>query len=121
MTAGNPDDGRKQDADSVSKMKQHYVEVLMNQTTWTEDEAHAKLEENGYNVQTCVRLFMGLPIANEVAGNSKPAKSVNQSIYQNIRGMMDDASQRYERKKAMEARIEAAKEAYKRATQPSED
>jgi hypothetical protein len=121
MATNNPGDGRKQDSDSVTKMKQHYVEVLMNQTTWTEDESRAKLEENGYNVHRCVRLFMGLPVANEVAGNRKPAKSVNQSIYQNIRGMMDDASQRYERKKEMEARIEAAKEAYKRATQPSDD
>lgn len=95
-------------AEAVAQMKQHYVEVLMSQTTWSEDEARQKLEENGYNVHTCVRIFMGLPIS-EVP--SKP-KTVNQSIYQNIRGMMDDASRRYERKKAMEERIEAAKRAY---------
>ena len=102
-------------AEALEKMKTHYVEVLTNQTTWSEEEAREKLEANGYNVQLCVRLFMGLPPTAEVS-SVKP-KTVNQGIYNHIRGMMDDASQRYERKKAMEAKIEAAKEAYIRSTQ----
>ncbi len=102
-------------AEAVAQMKDHYVEVLTNQTTWSEEEAREKLEANGYNVQLCVRLFMGLPPTAE-ASSVKP-KTVNQGIYSHIRGMMDDASQRYERKKAMEAKIEAAKEAYIRSTQ----
>ena len=45
-------------AEALEKMKNHYVEVLMNQTTWSEDESREKLEANDYNVQKCVRLFM---------------------------------------------------------------
>lgn len=105
-------------AEALEKMKTHYVEVLMNQTTWSEEEAREKLEANGYNVQKCVRLFMGLPPTAE-AQSVKP-KTVNQGIYNHIRGMMDEASQRYERKKAMETKIEAAKEAYLRANQKSD-
>lgn len=105
-------------AEALEKMKNHYVEVLMNQTTWSEDESREKLEANDYNVQKCVRLFMGLSPTAETS-SVKP-KTVNQGIYNHIRGMMDEASQRYERKKAMEARIEAAKEAYVRANQKSD-
>jgi hypothetical protein len=105
--------------EALEKMKKHYVEVLMNQTTWSADEAREKLEANGYNVQLCVRLFMGLSPTAE-APTVKP-KTVNQGIYNHIRGMMDDASRRYERKKAMEARIEAAKEAYVRSNQKSDN
>jgi hypothetical protein len=108
----------KAKAEAAEKMKQHYVEVLMNQTTWSEEEAREKLEANGYNVHTCVRLFMGMSPTEE-ASTVKP-KTVNQGIYNHIRGMMDDASQRYERKKAMEARIEAAKEAYIRSNQQND-
>ena len=105
-------------AEALEKMKNHYVEVLMNQTTWSEDESRERLEANDYNVQKCIRLFMGLPPTAE-AQSVKP-KTMNQGIYNHIRGMMDEASQRYERKKAMEARIEAAKEAYVRANQKSD-
>ena len=86
----------KAKAEAAEKMKQHYVEVLMNQTTWSEDEAREKLEANDYNVHKCVRLFMGMP-ATAQSHAVKP-NTVNQGIYNHIRGMMDDASQRYERK-----------------------
>jgi len=105
-------------AESIEQMKKHYVEVLMNQTTWSEYESREKLEANDYNVHKCIRLFMGMTPTAE-APTVKP-KTVNQGIYNHIRGMMDDASQRYERKKAMEARIEAAKEAYIRSTQQND-
>ena len=108
----------KAKAEAAEQMKQHYVEVLMNQTTWSEEEARERLEANSYNVHQCVRLFMGMPLKAETQ-TVKP-KTVNQGIYNHIRGMMDDASQRYERKKAMEARIEAAKEAYIRSNQQDE-
>jgi hypothetical protein len=108
----------KAKAEAAEKMKNHYVEVLMNQTTWSEDEAREKLEENGYNVHKCVRVFMGMSPTSET--QTVQPKTLNQGIYNHIRGMMDEASQRYERKKTMEARIEAAKEAYVRANQKSD-
>lgn len=100
--------------EAVKKMREHYVEVLMGQTTWERDEATEKLGANGYNVQACVRLFMGLPaVPSQPRANT--SSTTNQAIYGNIRGMMDEASRRYERKKEIENRIQMAREAYQQA------
>lgn len=102
--------------EAIDRMKSHCVDVLMSQTTWSEEEARAKLEENEYNVQSCVRIFMGMPAKKDVtsSNSSITPKTVNQHIYGNIRNMMDDASKRYEQRKLMEQRIQDAKEAYTR-------
>lgn len=99
--------------EAVERMKTHCVEVLMSQTTWSEEEARAKLEENEYNVQACVRIFMGMPPKKDIeTSTSITSKTVNQHIYGNIRSMMDEASKRYEKRKIMEQRIQEAKETY---------
>lgn len=101
--------------EAIDRMKSHCVDVLMSQTTWSEEEARAKLEENEYNVQSCVRIFMGMPAKKDVTSSQNiTTKTVNQHIYGNIRNMMDDASKRYEQRKLMEQRIQDAKEAYTR-------
>ena len=103
--------------EAMQRQKEHLVTVLMSQTTLTEDDARSRLEENGYNVQKCIRVFMGMPAEEKTTCGvgSASGKTVNQSIYGNIRSMMDEASFRYERRKEMEARIEMAKEAYLRS------
>lgn len=98
--------------EQISKMKEHYLEVLRSQTTWTDEEAKQKLEENNYNVQACIRIFMGLPAERPNMSCSSNNTSINQGIYSNIRGMMDHAAYRYEKKKEMEAKIQAMRDAY---------
>lgn len=97
--------------EKIKQIKQHCIDVLVSQTTWCEDEAREKLEENNYNVQSCVRIFMGLPPDRPTNDISSRKTTVNQHIYNNIRGMMDDASRRYEMKKEMEAKIQMARQA----------
>lgn len=97
----------------IAKTKEHYIEVLQGQTTWSYEEAKTKLEENNYNVQACVRIFMGLPALKENNNTSnKNNTTINQSIYTQIRGVMDNASHRYEKKKQMEEKMQAMREMY---------
>lgn len=96
--------------EALRQMKEHYVNVLMNQTTWNEEEAREKLEETGYNIQSCVRMFMGMPAEKAGGDASSRTKTVNQEIYGNIRTMMDEASSRYEKRKALEEKLEAYKQ-----------
>jgi hypothetical protein len=99
-------------------MKEHYLEVLKGQTTWTEEEAKQKLEENNYNVQACIRTFMGLSAERPDMSSASKNTTINQSIYSNIRGMMDNASYRYEKKKEMEAKLQAIRDAYSQKNEP---
>lgn len=98
--------------EQIVKMKEHYVEVLQGQTTLSEDEAKKMLEENNYNVQACIRIFMGLPAERPNMSCASSSKTINQGIYNNIRGLMDEAAYRYEKKKEMETKIEAMRAAY---------
>lgn len=108
--------------EAFRKMKEHCVDVLMGQTTWDRERATSELEANGYNVQACVRIFMGLPpnkdessaTATSRVQQEKRKMTTNQAIYGSIRGMMDEASRRYEKKKEMEDKLQAAREAYQR-------
>ena len=101
---------KKQKEEYEKKMKEHYVEVLMNQTTLTNEEAKELLEKNNYNVMDCVRIFMG--INKKDKPKPEPKFTVNQGIYNHIRGMMDEASQRYEKQKEMEEKLQRMRETY---------
>lgn len=101
---------KKQKEEYEKKMKEHYVEVLMNQTTLTNQEAKELLEKNNYNVMDCVRIFMG--INKKEKPKQEPKFTVNQGIYNHIRGMMDEASQRYEKQKEMEEKLQRMRETY---------
>lgn len=114
----------KKREEAIEKVKAQCLDVLLKQTTWTEEEALEKLEENNYNVKACVRIFMGLPPMKEV---SDTHSSLNQGIFSEIRGMMDEASERHERKKRYEeqmaikqAQMQAQAAAYAKAKAEAE-
>jgi hypothetical protein len=96
----------------IQRIKEHYVEVLMSQTTWSEEEAKQQLEENNFNVMECVRKFMGIPNKKANEDESQTRTTINQGIYKNIRSMMDEASYRYEKRKEMEERLQAIRDSY---------
>lgn len=101
-----------------SEMKSHYISVLMSQTTYNEEEAKERLEANNYNVMEAVRDFMGINSSNKkqsverINKDNKSAFTVNQGIYNHIRGMMDEASYRYEKQKQMEEKLQRIRENY---------
>ena len=90
----------------------------MSQTTYNEEEAKERLEANNYNVMEAVRDFMGINSSNKkqsverINKDNKSAFTVNQGIYNHIRGMMDEASYRYEKQKQMEEKLQRIRENY---------
>jgi NACalpha-BTF3-like transcription factor len=108
---------KKKKEEYEKSMKQHYISVLMSQTTLTEEEAKERLEANKYNVMEAVRDFMG--ITNKVKNSNNynnyqqnEKTTINQGIYNHIRGMMDEASYRYDKQKQMEEKLQRIRESY---------
>lgn len=100
--------------------KQHYeksIEVVMNQTTYTREEAIAGLEKYKGNVILVVKEFLGVPEKNATnSGNSEvggSGGSLNQKRYGVIRDFMDKAAVSYikaqERNKIVNQMLERQK------------
>lgn len=87
-------------------LKAECVRALMGQTTWSEEEAIEHLEEQKYNVEACVRVFMGMPPVKENPKANNSYSSVNQGIFSEIRSLMDEASRKYEMKKRREEKLQ---------------
>jgi len=69
--------------------------IVMKQTTYTEKEAFNKLNENNWDIEDVIRKYMGN--TTESTGQSK--KTVNQQIFTEIRGFMDNAMEGYNERK----------------------
>ena len=73
------------------------LSMIMRQTNYDQATAQQKMLEHNNNIMQVIREYMA---------PAKPIKvcttklSVNQQIYKEIRGMMDDAAKRYELEKA---------------------
>jgi hypothetical protein len=108
--------------------KQHYeksIEVVMNQTTYTREEAIAGLEKYKGNVILVVKEFLGVPEKNATnsgnsegsggggSGGSGSGGSLNQKRYGVIRDFMDKAAVSYikaqERNKIVNQMLERQK------------
>jgi hypothetical protein len=76
-----------------NKSIQKNIDIIMKQTTYTEEEALKKLEEFNNDVIKVVRDFMG--INNNTNTNTKTIKSINQEIYKQIRTTLDSTMQSY--------------------------
>jgi hypothetical protein len=76
------------------------LEIIMRQTNYDKDTAQKKLTEHNNDSMQVIREYMK-------PTNQKPVcttkLSVNQQIYKEIRGMMDDAAKRYELEKAKQS------------------
>jgi NACalpha-BTF3-like transcription factor len=99
--------------------KQNYekcIEVVMNQTTYTREEAIASLQKHKGNVMHVVKEFLGVPEKNE---HEKSGGSLNQKRYGVIRDFMDKAAIGYmkaqERNKVVNEMLEKQKKAREEA------
>ena len=76
------------------------LDVIMRQTDYDQATAQQKMVEHNNDVMKVIREYMA---------PAKPTKicttklSVNQQIYKEIRGMMDDAAKKYELEKAKQS------------------
>ena len=79
------------------------INMIMRQTDYTKEISEKKLKEHNNDIMSVMREYMG---PSKIG--SKPASSkfsVNQQIFKEIRGMMDDASKTYQNKKEKEEKI----------------
>ena len=80
------------------KQKDMIIQVVTRQTSLTYDEAKEKLEEEKYNYMKVIKEWNGI----QSKEDSKTPKTVNQEIYKQIRGLMDDSCKNYRMKKEYE-------------------
>ena len=74
------------------------VEMIMRQTNYTKDVAQEKLKVHKNDYMQVIRDYMMPPAKPPQCAATK--LSVNQQIYKEIRGMMDEAAKRYEAEKS---------------------
>jgi len=61
------------------------VQIVMRQTTYTEDIALEKLKESNFDHLRVIKAYMGLP-----EKKTEQVKSINQEIYKQIRHRLDN-------------------------------
>jgi hypothetical protein len=80
----------------MNDINEEHINMIMRQTDYTRETAQQKLQEHKNDLMSVIREYMA-PSSN--ASAQVPKKSVNQQIYKEIRGLMDDASRNYANKK----------------------
>ena len=85
-------------------MNEEHISMIMRQTDYTRETAQQKLQEHKNDLMSVIREYMAPPtsvLTSGLAPGHAPgqAKSVNQQIYKEIRGLMDDAARNYANKK----------------------
>jgi N-acetylmuramic acid 6-phosphate (MurNAc-6-P) etherase len=68
------------------------VSMVMRQTDYTEEEAQQKLLESNGNVIMVIKNYLGIT---EKKALPKPATSVNQEIYKQLRSKLDESIKTY--------------------------
>ena len=69
------------------------VQIIMRQTDYTEEKSREKLEQFKFDEIAVIKDYFGISEKSEEL--VKPVKSVNQSIYKQIRGHLDGAMRGY--------------------------
>ena len=114
------------------KIKKEKIRVVISQTGYTEEEAIDKLTKLDWDCKKTIKFYLTggnnsihnhqsihtdessdnnreytelstQPSKNDLNRNTKNTKSINQQIYGEIRGLMDNASRNYYRKKERDA------------------
>ena len=67
------------------------IQIILRQTDYNEEKAREKLSEFNYDEIAVIRDYFGILHKK----TEEPIKSVNQSIYKNIRGHLDGAMRNY--------------------------
>lgn len=80
-------------------MTENHIQFILNQTTYTKEEAESLLSENNNDYELVIKKYLN--------PNYQPPKqkklSVNQQKYKEIREMMDEVYRSYDKKKEAES------------------
>ena len=85
----------------INREQKLLIEMVMRQTNLSFDETSECLKKHNNNYMIVIKEALG--INND---NKKKPKTVNQEIYTEIRGLMDNASERYRKQQEIEKQKE---------------
>jgi hypothetical protein len=106
---------------NLQKQKyERFIEITMNQTTYTRDEAIASLEKNKGDITLVIKEFLGVVDKSEEREKEKNSKSLHQKRYGVIREYMDNASINFMKKQEQEKRYNEFLERQKKAKELQE-
>jgi len=74
---------------------ERFIEIIMNQTTYTREEAIASLEKHKGDITLVIKEFLGVPDKREEREKEQNSKSLNQKRYGIIRECMDTAAKNF--------------------------
>ena len=94
---------REQIISAIETKEKLIIELVVRQTSYSEEEARRHLELFDFNYLKVIREFLGL---SNSKSNDEIITSTNQAIYKEIRSCMDNAAKRYRNKKEWEERQE---------------
>jgi NACalpha-BTF3-like transcription factor len=84
---------------SLQKQKyERFIEIIMNQTTYTKEEAISSLEKHKGDITLVIKDFLGVVDKSEEREKEKNSKSLHQKKYSIIREYMDNASVNFTKK-----------------------
>ena len=106
---------------NLQKQKyERFIEIIMNQTTYTKDEAVANLEKHNGDITLVIKEFLGVPNKSEEQKKEQKSKSLHQKRYGIIREYMDNASAQFMRKQEETKRYNEFLERHKKAKEAKE-
>jgi NACalpha-BTF3-like transcription factor len=84
---------------NLQKQKyERFIEITMNQTTYTREEAIASLEKHKGDITLVIKEFLGVKDNRDEIEKQKNSKSLNQKRYSIIRECMDNAARNFAKK-----------------------
>jgi NACalpha-BTF3-like transcription factor len=84
---------------NLQKQKyERFIEITMNQTTYTREEAIASLEKHKGDITLVIKEFLGVKDNRDEIEKQKNSKSLNQKRYSVIRECMDNAARNFAKK-----------------------
>ncbi len=106
---------------NLQKQKyERFIEIVMNQTTYTREEAIAGLEKHKGDITLVIKEFLGAVDKTEEHIKEKNSKSLHQKRYDIIREYMDNASIQFMKKQEQEKRYKEFVERQKKAKEAKE-
>ena len=106
---------------NLQKQKyERFIEITMNQTTYTKDEAIASLEKHKGDITLVIKEFLGVVDKSKEREKEQNSKSLHQKRYGVIREYMDNASINFMKKQEQEKRYNEFLERQKKAKELQE-
>ena len=106
---------------NLQKQKyERFIEIVMNQTTYTREEAIAGLEKHKGDITLVIKEFLGAVDKTAEHVKEQNSKSLHQKRYGVIREYMDNASTQFMKKQEQEKRYKEFLERQKKAKEASD-